>query len=84
MLYMVKPVNSRDKKEHFNFMSTIENIGAKIVDNVMWIAIVIGIIIIAVAAYFFIHHNKTQGGAGIMDYMTDVSPMAPLTATPQM
>jgi hypothetical protein len=75
---MVNPVNSRDKKEHFNLINDV-------LGDPIKIAIAIGIIVlIIIAVYLFIHHSKTQGGAGMMEYLSDVSPMAPLTATPQM
>jgi hypothetical protein len=77
---MANPGNSRDKKEHFNIIDDITGDGVKL-------AIAIGVIIlIIVAVYLIMHHNKNQGGAGMgmMEYISDVSPMAPLTATPQM
>jgi hypothetical protein len=75
---MANPRNSRDKKEHFNIIQDIMDDGVKL-------AIAIGIIVlIIVAVYLIMHHHKTQGGAGMgmMEYMSDVSPMAALTATP--
>ena len=75
---MVNPGNSRDKKEHFNIIEDIMGDGLKL-------AIAIGVIIlIIVVVYLVMHHNKSQGGAGMMEFLSDVSPMAPLTATPQM
>ncbi len=75
---MVNPKNSRDKKEHFNIIEDITGDGVKL-------AIAIGVIIlIIIAVYLIMHHNKTQGGAGMMEMMTDFSPMAPLTNTPSM
>jgi hypothetical protein len=75
---MVNPGKSRDKKEHFNIIDDITGDGVKL-------AIAIGIIVLIIAAvYLLMHHHKTQGGAGMMEMLSDISPMAPLTATPQM
>ena len=75
---MVNPKNARNKKEHFNFFEDIINDATKL-------AITIGIIIvIIIAIFFFMQHNKSQDGAGIMNFVSDTSPMAPLTATPAM
>jgi hypothetical protein len=75
---MVNPRNSRDKKEHFNIIDDIKGDSVKLA-----IAIAI-IVLIIVAIYLIMHHNKTQEGAGMMDILSEFSPMAPLTATPQM
>ena len=74
---MVESKNTRDKKEHFNFIEDIVN-------DTMKLAIAIGVIvlIIGVIIYFLIHHNKSQGGAGFMEFVSDTSPMAQLTNTP--
>ena len=75
---MVNPGNSRDKKEHFNIIDDIMGDGVKL-------AIAIGVIVlIIVAIYLVMHHHKTQGGAGMMEMLSDISPMAPLTNTPSM
>ncbi len=77
---MANPGNSRDKKEHFNIIEDITG-------DTLKLAIAIGVIVlIIVAIYLIMHHRKSQGGAGMgmMEYLSDISPMAPLTATPQM
>jgi hypothetical protein len=75
---MVNPKNSREQKEHFNIIDDITGDGVKL-------AIAIGVIVlIIVAIYLVMHHNKSQGGAGMMEMLSDVSPMAPLTNTPSM
>jgi hypothetical protein len=73
---MVNPGNSRDKKEHFNIIDDIMG------DNVK-LAIAIGVIILIIVIIYLVMTNKPQSGAGMMmEYMSEVSPMAPLTATP--
>ena len=75
---MVNPNNNRDKKEHFNFVKDI-------MDDKLKLAIAIAIIIlIGVAAYLLFVHGKSQAGAGMMEFLSDTSPMAPLTNTPDM
>ena len=70
--------NSRDKKEHFTIIDNI-------MDNPVMLAIAIGVILLIIIAIFLImNHSKAQGGAGMMEYMSDISPMAPLTNTPSM
>jgi hypothetical protein len=75
---MVNPNNNRDKKEHFNLIEGIMNDPLK-----MAIAIAI-IVLIIVAIYFFMKNGKPQDGAGMMEFLSDTSPMAPLTNTPNM
>jgi hypothetical protein len=74
---MVNPNNSR-KKEHFNFFENIMN------DTVKLAMIIGAIVVILVAVFLFMHFHKNQGGAGMMEFLSDTSPMAPLTATPAM
>lgn len=76
---MVNPNNSRDKKqENFNVFQDIMNDGTKL-------AIAIGVIILlVVVVYLIVTHNKSQGGAGMMEFLSETSPMAPLTNTPTM
>ncbi len=77
---MANPGNSRDKKEHFNIIEDI-------MGDTIKLAVAIGVIILIIVVIFLLMSHKPQGGVGagmgMMD-MTDVSPMAPLTATPQM
>ncbi len=75
---MVNPKNVRKRKEHFNVFEDIMHDGLK-----LGIAIVI-IILIIVAIFLFMHHQKSQGSAGMTEFLSDTSPMAPLTATPSM
>jgi hypothetical protein len=76
---MVDPKNNTpNKKEHFNVIDDIMGDSVKLA-----IAIAI-ILLIVVAVYLFIHHHKTQAGSGLMEMLSDVSPMAPLTNTPSM
>ena len=76
---MVNPKDNRNKKEHFNFIQDI-------IDDTMKLFIALGVIalVAVVAVYFLFFHNKSQGGAGMMEFLSDTSPMAPLTATPSM
>ncbi len=76
---MVNPNNSRDKKkEHFNVFT-------EIINDTKTLAIAIGIIVLlAVIVFLIVNHNKSQGGAGMMEFLSDTSPMAPLTNTPSM
>jgi hypothetical protein len=74
---MVNSGNPRDKKEHFTIINDV-------LANPMLIAIVIGVIILIGVVIFLLMSHKSQASIGMMDYMTDISPMAPLTQTPQM
>jgi hypothetical protein len=72
---MVNPKNSRDKKEHFSI--------DMIMGNPLYLGISIGVIvlIIGIIVYFTMFHNKSQGGAGMMELYSDYTPMN-LTNTP--
>jgi hypothetical protein len=72
---MVNPNNNRNKKEHFNLVEDIMN-------DKMKLAIAIGVIILIMVAVYLMIKNKPQAGAGMMEFLSDTSPMAPLTATP--
>lgn len=75
---MVNPQDSRNKKEHFNFIDDIMADGVK-----LGIAIGVIVLIIGVIIYFLMHHNKSQGGAGMMEMLSDYAPIT-LTNTPLM
>ncbi len=77
---MVNPKNARNKKEHFGFMSTIEDI----ITNKYTLAMIIGAIILIIAAIFFYMYYTRTHSSSAMNFLSDTSPMAPLTATPSM
>jgi hypothetical protein len=75
---MVNPRNVRNQKEHFNVFEDIMHDGLKL-------GIAIGVIVLIIVAVFLLmRHHNSQGGAGMMEFLSDTSPMAPLTATPSM
>ena len=76
---MVNYPNKKKNPEHFNFIEDIMNDGVKLA-----IAIGVIVLIIILAVFLLMRHNNSQSGSGIMEFLSDTSPMAPLTATPAM
>ena len=73
---MVNPKNDR-KKENFGLIQDVVNDPIKLI-------IAIAIIVLLLVLIYFLLMNKKQAGAGMMELMSDTSPMAPLSATPAM
>jgi hypothetical protein len=69
--------NNRDKKEHFDLIQDILN------DNVKLAIAIIIIILIGVVIYLLLN-PQNQSGAGMMELLSETSPMAPLTNTPSL
>ena len=73
---MANSKNARDrKKENFNAIGDI-------MADPIRIMIIIAIIILSGVAVFLYVKQTHQSGAGMMDLLSDTSPMAPLTVTP--
>jgi hypothetical protein len=68
--------NNRNK-EKFDLVQDILN------DNVKLAIAVVILILIAVVLYM-VFNSKNQTGSGMMDLLSDTSPMVPLTNTPSM
>ena len=70
--------NSDKKQENFDLFKDL------MADPVKLIIVIIIIILIGVVAYMMITQHGSQGGAGMMEFLSETSPMGQLTQTPLM
>ena len=73
---MVNPKNDR-KKENFGVIEDVMN-------DPMKLGMAIGAIVLLLVLIYFLFMNKKQAGSGMMELLSDTSPMVPLTNTPSM
>jgi hypothetical protein len=72
---MANPNNR--KKENFGLIKDI-------LDDKMKLAIAIIILILIAVVIYMVFMQNQQNGAGMMELLSDTSPMVPLTNTPSM
>jgi type VI protein secretion system component VasF len=79
---MAPPQKKENKSE--NFGNFVTNQIDKLSDGTKKVIMFLLLLAILVVLYFIVQHFMQKKGGSLLAEMTDVSPMAPLTQTPQL